>query len=277
MMKKSKRTIIPAFKSAQQLFKGYSTLRTEDDIYQALENIMGQEIFDASPELTSREILNKIILRSYPNEAAIKAAFINQVLLTGKSHVTIFEFPVDTSRADLCKVNGCSAAFEIKTDLDSLHRLDRQLGDYSRIFEYVYLICSKERLDAIASGLPEEYGLYSYRFYNGRLLFSLERSPTRTTKLNPSMQLSLVTKEDLMRFSRSIGTVTKNQIIEELLQKRNPDDINRFFKRYLKEKYTFQWQFLKQHIDDILEIDYQWFFKNPINPDIIYQKKKAIG
>ena len=59
------------------------------------------------------KIYNRIILNYYPNEICIKSSFIKQILMNGKKHVTIFELPVGSSRADLCKINGESIAYEI--------------------------------------------------------------------------------------------------------------------------------------------------------------------
>ena len=56
--------------------------------------------------------------------------------MKGKSHVTIFELPVGSSRADLCKINGTSVAYEIKTDLDNFNRLEKQIEDLEDDISY---------------------------------------------------------------------------------------------------------------------------------------------
>lgn len=254
----------------QHLFCTYSTLKTEDEIYEGIVSTIGSEVFDWLPELNPRQIVNKIVMDNYHNEAAIKAAFIKKVLLRGNSHVTIFEFPLRFSRADLCKVNGKSMAFEIKTDLDNLCRLDHQIAEYAQAFEFVYVICSSKRVQELLCHIPESCGVYSYTFQRGRYTFCLERKASQSCNLCSTVQLSLMTKDYLGELSGISRTAPRSKHEEAILKSCDAKSINRKFKHYLKQKYANQWMFLKDHIDTILEVDYQWFFKNTMDPAIIY-------
>lgn len=102
------------------------------------------------------------MMQKYLNENAIKSSFINKVLLRGKSHVSIFELNVGSSRVYSCKINGTSIAYEIKTDLDNFNRLDKQLNDYLQAFEEVYVICSNNRVNKVKAIILEEVGIYAY-------------------------------------------------------------------------------------------------------------------
>ena len=55
-----------------------------------------------------------------------------------------------------------------------------------------------------------------------------------------------------------------------ITKKHSSIEINQIFKKILKKRYSTRWEFLKSHHQDIYEIDYQWFFKNQIDPQIIY-------
>lgn len=105
-----------SFEEAQRLCSTYLTLSTNQMLYNDLVDIVGEEKLKQYREKSVREIYNDIIMHNYPNENAIKSSFINKVLLRGRSHVSIFELNVGRSRADLCKINGTSIAYEIKTD-----------------------------------------------------------------------------------------------------------------------------------------------------------------
>lgn len=59
-------------------------------------------------------------------------------------------------RADVVMVNGHLSAYEIKSDLDSLIRLDGQLDSFTRYFEYVTVVCTKLHLAAVRKKLEQE-------------------------------------------------------------------------------------------------------------------------
>lgn len=257
-------------KDLQHLFSAYSTLQTEAEIFDEIVSTIGNGVFSRFPQLSPRQIVNRIVMDDYHNETAIKAAFIRKILLRGNSHVTIFEFPLQCSRADLCKVNGESIAFEIKTDLDNLQRLDRQVSEYAQAFEFVYVICSSKRVPELLCHIPANCGLYSYSFRRGQYTFRLVRKALRSGNLCPSTQVALMTKDYLIQLSKLSDVLPRSIHEEAVLKDFEAEEINRNFKRYLKRKYTTQWMFLKEHIDAILEVDYQWFFKNTFEPSMIY-------
>ncbi|WP_455819601.1 sce7726 family protein [Clostridium butyricum] len=208
----------------------------------------------------------------------MKSNFINNVLLKSNNHVTIFELNLSSSRVDLCKINGKSVAFEIKTDLDNFLRLKKQLNDYSKIFEEVYVICSKANLKNIFNLIPIHCGVYSYYINSdGIYTFKKEKKALYSKALNNAYQLNLFSKKDLIKnFKKCNNNSTKPLIIDEILLNYSYKYINSIFKKLLKSKYKAKWNFLKENHDKIYEIDYQWFFKNNINPNIVYQQQYNI-
>jgi len=48
------------------------------------------------------------------------------------------------------------------------------------------------------------------------------------------------------------------------------EEINSAFKLMLKKRYFKKWNFLKANLDQILPIDYQYFFYHNIQPAVIY-------
>lgn len=263
--------IYPTFKDAQALYAAYSILETNVSLHKTLIDIVDSSFIMSLSFRNVREIYNNIILKYYPNEACIKSAFINQMLIKGKSHVTIFELPVGNSRADLCKINGSSVAYEIKTDLDDLTRLDKQLNDYLQIFEKIFIICSEKKLPAVEKCVGSMFGIYTYSITNkGLFKFKLYRDAVLSEFINAEKQLGIVRKQELLKNFSYRGSPPRNDIITEILNHYTQPQINRIFKQILKSRYHEQWQFLQKHCSDILEIDYQWFYKNTIEPQLIY-------
>lgn len=76
--------------------------------------------------------------------------FVNEILKKhDKSHSILTEMYVNRSQADLVVINGTTTVYEIKTELDSLTRLEKQLEDYIQVFDKVFVITYKDMLDRL--------------------------------------------------------------------------------------------------------------------------------
>lgn len=265
--------LYPSFKEAQQLYAQYSTLENISILSNHLKNIIDSSFLSTMTEHNIRAIYNDIILRYYPNEICIKATFIKQILMKGKSHVTIFELPVGSSRADLCKINGTSVAYEIKTDLDNFNRLEKQINDYYKIFEEVYIICSESNIDNVISVIPQTCGIYTYKqTKSGRYIFKIFRIAEKNVQIDTTKQLQILRKTEFYQFFKIETDISKKkELIETTKQMYDDEFINRTFKQILKKRFETQWTFLKQNCENIYEIDYQWFYKNQIEPSRVYK------
>ncbi len=263
------------FYACQQLYNLYNPLRQTKELYYSLINTFQKYSMDTSiiNINNTREIFNNLILKYYHNEITIKSSFINNVLLKNNDHITIFELNSGKSRVDLCKFNGHSIAYEIKTDLDNFNRLNKQLNDYLKIFEKVFVICSVNNVENIKNNIPEECGIYSYRISNtGKYIFKKEKNAIKSSNIDPKSQLNLFTKLELNKLFNLKAKNSKIDSINEILAKNTAAKINSVFKQNFKNKYKKNWEFLSNNHEEILEIDYQWFFKNNVTPSIIYGK-----
>lgn len=265
--------VYPTFKDAQQLYLQYSTIENISTLYNILHEYIDSSFLSTMVGKNIHEIYNKIILKYYPNEICIKSSFIKNILVNGKKHVTIFELPVASSRADLCKINGKSIAYEIKTDLDNFSRLNKQIDDYFKVFDEVYLICSASNVNNVCTLLPKECGIYTYtQNKRGNYKFQLFRNAVVNTKINSIDQLELLQKKELLcNFKIDNSLHTRSEIVNYILNNYTSELINRKFKESLKFRFKKQWNFLKENYSDICEIDYQWFYKNQIDPSRIYK------
>ena len=98
----------------------------------------------------------------YRNEYVYKNAIANKILL-GKyslntSHM-LTEFRVENCRADVVILNGTSNVYEIKSEYDSLDRIQGQVTSYMKMFDLVNVITSRSQIDKVGTGLPVEIGL----------------------------------------------------------------------------------------------------------------------
>jgi hypothetical protein len=99
---------------------------------------------------------------SYRNEYVYKNAITQKLLLNRHSlkNSNIFsEFRVSASKADLMIVNGTCSIYEIKTDLDNLGRLNKQLNDYQEFAEFVSVVASRDQANLINDTVSEDIGI----------------------------------------------------------------------------------------------------------------------
>src|SRR4051812_4946444 len=63
------------------------------------------------------------------------------------------------ARADVAVVNGSLAAFEIKSDRDTLARLPAQAEAYQRVFDQVTIIVGGRYIERIVEAVPDSWGI----------------------------------------------------------------------------------------------------------------------
>lgn len=107
--------------------------------------------------------LYSLLLREYRCEYVYKNALINKVLLGRHSLSTstvLTEFRAEDCKVDGLLLNGSSVAYEIKTEMDSLDRLEKQLRSYVRMFDYVYVLANERdrRLSKFDNLTPPKVG-----------------------------------------------------------------------------------------------------------------------
>jgi hypothetical protein len=116
-------------------------------------------------EMTVGAVLDQgfdILVRDYRNEYVYKNLIARQLMLErhvpGEA-VLLSEFRAYESLADLVILNGTSTVYEIKSELDNLSRLDKQLDDYLKIFDRVNVVTHHSCAEVFLKRLPARVGL----------------------------------------------------------------------------------------------------------------------
>lgn len=100
--------------------------------------------------------------KSYRYEYFYKNTLVNNRLLGRHSLRTaamITEFRVGNNIADCIIFNGSSTCYEIKTEFDSLSRLEAQLDSYLQIFDNTYVVSDSKFLSALNATIPKNVGI----------------------------------------------------------------------------------------------------------------------
>lgn len=124
----------------------------EVSAYLSMHGLLGEDSTLGDLLKASYEYLS----RNYRNEYIYKNAIANKILLGVHSINTSYmlqEFRVGRSKVDTVILNGTSNVYEIKSELDTLERLERQISDYKRAFDKVHVITSEDQLKK-SSSLP---------------------------------------------------------------------------------------------------------------------------
>ncbi len=108
-------------------------------------------------------------------------------------------------RIDALLVADRICGFEIKSDVDSLRRLPRQLEAYEPALERGTLVAASRHVDAAAKLLPPWWGIWVVIDRAGTVALTVHRSG----KANPGLSLhavaEFISREDLVRHLRTQG------------------------------------------------------------------------
>ncbi|MHA3081915.1 sce7726 family protein [Acinetobacter sp. ANC 5383] len=158
--------------------------------------------------LSFREFFDKafqILENNYQNEYVFKNFIANKILCGKHSLNTatmLTEFRVGKNKADCVILNGKSTCYEIKTDYDSLVRLNDQLNSYLQLFDEVYVVCSNKFEKTIFSEIPEEVGVISLT--SSKTLRTLRKASKRSISLNKDLLVGSMRQYEYKQLAEEI-------------------------------------------------------------------------
>jgi len=119
-----------------------------------------------------------VLRRGYRNEYVYKNAIAEKILLGRHSLNTacmVSEFRVHNCKADVVIFNGTSNVYEIKTEYDSLDRLEHQLEAYLKVFDKVNVVTAQKHTKKVLAQAPESVGVFEL---TSRYTLSPQRAAT---------------------------------------------------------------------------------------------------
>ncbi len=106
-------------------------------------------------------IFNFISLE-YRNEYVYKNVIANKILRGEHfpdSSYMLTELDAGVCKADVVILNGTSSVYEIKSEYDSLDRIDRQIKEYRKVFDKINIITCESQVEKLEQTIPNEIGL----------------------------------------------------------------------------------------------------------------------
>lgn len=144
----------------------------------------------------------------YCSEYIYKNALAEQMYL-GKhfedSHM-LTELRVGPCKADVVILNGTSTVYEIKSDLDSLERLDSQISAYTSFFDQINVISSLSQVEKLQTQLSKEIGIMALGPKNA--IEVIRKPQSNKSHVEPSVIFDTLRKNEYLRIIReNFGSV----------------------------------------------------------------------
>ena len=142
-----------------------------------------------------REDQLRIALRAYLSAEALSSTLIEEMSLERGA-----------ARIDMALVGPRLLGFEIKSDLDGPERFMNQIHAYNRVFDEVYLVCSRRACQGFEDVIPSWWGMIAAEWRDGNCALAPHR-PAGLNSKRDAMSLALLLRRDevLAAYSRHLG------------------------------------------------------------------------
>jgi hypothetical protein len=151
------------------------------------------------------DLLFSKMSRYYQNEYVYKNAIANKILLgkhtLDKSYM-LTEFRVDNCRADVVVLNGTSHVYEIKSEFDTLDRINKQVESYMKMFAMVNVITSSTQIEKVRLELPSEIGLMELT--SDYEINTIRESVSIKSKVKPEVIFEALRKKEYLKIIKNV-------------------------------------------------------------------------
>lgn len=100
------------------------------------------------------------------------------------------------ARIDLAVIDGALYGYEIKSDKDTLKRLERQLSIYEKVLDFVMLIVSPRHLVAAERMIPDWCGMCQVEGQSGSIIMTEIRAMRENRNVDASALVQLLWKDE---------------------------------------------------------------------------------
>lgn len=145
----------------RRLIYGRNLSTYSEIVRRALEK---HQFFSGTNNQAVLQEVYRFLSREYRNEYFYQNTLFNKLLLGVHSVNTttaLMQIPISKAKADFILINGKAVVYEIKTELDSLDRLDTQIENYYKAFNHVCVVTSECHYEKVLERLADTpVGIY---------------------------------------------------------------------------------------------------------------------
>ena len=163
-------------------------------------------------------------------------------------------------RADIAVVNGYLAGYEIKSNKDSLRRLEEQVKSYNAVFDKAFIIVGNRHIKSIQNYVPEWWGVIeSVRGQRGAVNFDTIREARTNKNIDPISIAKLLwrneAKEILMqkKIPSKILRQPRAILYECLVDVLNTCELRKIVRKYLKNRRNWRCPALPSRYDGLYQ------------------------
>jgi hypothetical protein len=159
-----------------------------------------------------------------------------------------FSLPNGSARIDIAVVNGIMHGYELKSDLDTLTRLQSQMHAYNSIFDKVTLVVGKRHIIEALHIIPQWWGITIASVVNDEQNPHL--IPIRKPHSNPTQDIltlvNMLWKDEALDIlsrlgmSKNLSAKPKKIICEKLIEWIEPQALKSFVRKSLVERVRLQ-------------------------------------
>ena len=146
-------------------------------------------------------------------------------------------------RVDIAVINGQIHGYEIKSDADTLERLPGQAAVYSRVLDKVTLVCGKAHFDAVASMIPNWWGLkLAVPGPRGAVHFEDHRRPKLNRAIDPEALATLLWSHEALALLEAKGCAcgvrgkSRIALYQRITETVPLDELRNYVRRTLKAR-----------------------------------------
>ena len=146
-------------------------------------------------------------------------------------------------RADIAVINGRLLGFEIKSNDDSLRRLQGQIDAYNSVFDTVTIIVGTRHRRAVTKTVPPWWGIVvATESVKGKARFRIQRKAKPNPSISPFSVAQLLWRDEIVELLRQFGAPSSvlrfpRNILYRLLAWHLPvDELRRVVCRQLKSR-----------------------------------------
>lgn len=202
------------------------------------------------------ELLFSSFSKSYRNDLYYRNLIVTKIFLSRHSlekSIILNELRIGKSRADLVILNGSSTGYEIKSDVDNLNKLNKQLQNYLQAFDFTYIVLPEFKLNDLEN-LPIKVGIICLTKNN--TLKTIKKAISNARNIDKNIVFNTLRideyKSIIKKHYKKVPNVPNTKIYKEckkLFSTLPATIVHKEFINILKNRRHYS-QYLKNHIRD---------------------------
>lgn len=237
-------TDISKIRSLSQIISpsNFKKIVREGDYYSTFYKI--KKYTTVTESTTNLDAINNIyslLLKNYKNEYVYKNILTNKLLLKKyslKNTIALNEFNIGKSIADFVLLNGEAKIYEIKTELDNLEKLDKQVSDYRKFGDKVYIVTSSKYITKLIA-LYENTTIGIIELTSRNALKTIKEAKSNLSTFNYEVLFKTLRKQEYLElieeYFKFVPEVSNTRIFKECLNLASKIEISLFQKMVINK------------------------------------------